>query len=84
MEKGASKIYKLNSDELEGVQEIVLHEHWNALIKCIEVHIKDIEDQIHTIDPKSDNCGTMLLIERSKSVGARTLLNRIKNLKAKA
>ena len=79
----SSKLYNLTEDEKELAEEMVLHEGWDVLIKLLERHVKDIEDQIHTINPDSKDCGTILLIERSKSVGARSLLTRIKNLKAK-
>jgi len=79
---GASKIYNLKTDELEAVQEIVLHEGWEALLKVIETHVMDIEAQIHKINPSEKDCGIMLTVERSKAVGARNLLARIAALKA--
>jgi len=78
-----SKVYSLTPEELEAAEELILQEGWEALIKIIERHVKDIDDQIHAINPDSKDCGTMLLIARSKSEGARGLLTRIKNLKAK-
>lgn len=76
-----SKIYKLNQDQLESAQEIIAHEGWDSLLKIIEVHVEDLEAQIHKINPDIKDCGTILLIERSKAAGARTLLSRIKALK---
>jgi hypothetical protein len=78
-----TKVYGLTQEERDLAEEIVLHEGWEVLIKIIERHVKDIDDQIHAINPDSKDCGTMLLIARSKSEGARNLLSRIKNLKAK-
>lgn len=78
-----AKIYSLTPEELEAAEELILQEGWEALMKVIERHVKDIDDQIHAINPDSKDCGTMLLIARSKSEGARGLLTRIKNLKAK-
>lgn len=78
-----AKIYSLTPEELEAAEELILQEGWEALMKVIERHVKDIDDQIHAINPDSKDCGTMLLIARSKSEGARNLLSRIKNLKAK-
>lgn len=75
------KAYKLNQEELELAQEMMLHEGWPTLMKIIETHVEDIEAQIHKIQPSSKECGTILIIERSKAVGARNLLHRIKNLK---
>ena len=78
-----SKVYSLTPEELEAAEELILQEGWEALIKIIERHVRDIDEQIHAINPDSKDCGTMLLIARSKSEGARALLTRIKNLKAK-
>lgn len=78
-----AKIYSLTPEELEAAEELILQEGWEALMKVIERHVKDIDDKIHAINPDSKDCGTMLLIARSKSEGARNLLSRIKNLKAK-
>lgn len=81
MKNSPSRIYSLNAEELELAEEIVQHEGWNVLLRIIEKNVADIEAQIHTIQPNSKDCGTILLIERSKAVGARNLLTRIKNLK---
>lgn len=78
-----NKPYKLTQEELDLAEEILSHEGWSTLMKIIETHVEDIEDQIHKIQPTSKECGTILIIERSKAVGAKNLLHRIKNLKAK-
>lgn len=80
---GSAKLYSLTTEELEAAEEIVIHEGWEALMKIIDRHVRDIDEQIHAINPDTKDCGTMLLIARSKSEGARALLTRIKNLKAK-